>query len=75
MAARLHVLGGGGALRIDAARERGGVVGGALLAAVCRNHELLARADLPQQLPLLRRQVVLVHVLALFMPRAFSNTR
>ncbi len=61
----LHVFCGGGPVSVEAARLDGCVVGGALFAAVRGNHDGLARTDLLQQLPLLRRQIVLIHVIAL----------
>ena len=61
----LHVLCGGGAVGVDTARLDGCIVGCALLATVRGHHNGLACADLLQQLPLLRRQIVLVHVITL----------
>lgn len=64
----LHLLRGGGAIGIGAARLDRRVVGGALLATVRGHHHGLARADLLQQAPLLRREVDFIHVIALAFP-------
>ena len=49
--------------RVRTPRQHGLVVGGALLQAVPRQHDRLARTDRPQQRALLVRQVALVHAL------------